>query len=347
MGKPGRQATGRLACHKPIRSALLVLILLLAGCTAQPDDPPAGQPEQTGEDKAGCGPLNYDEVRGRPPRHVADKTLARFPNDHAVCAGLWLRTGRGFVPQGVVVDGRTAWVSGFDGNARVGSRFCRVERVDLRTGRRLAALDPVSGQVGDRPTVGCRHGGGLALDEHGLWLVETTRLWLIDPESMEVDRVWALLPPLRGSFALVDDDGRLGVGRWYPQHTAQVDWFDTDALAASSVVDLTPELAADSTPAPSATQGAVWAALAGRPAAPWFARSVTRCGILVGADSARRRGFVPGAEGMDLVGEDTLWVVSESGTRHYQDQGGRPVVPQLLRLDLSDFASWRGPDCRV
>ena len=50
--------------------------------------------------------------------------LDRFPNDHAVCAGVWLRTGHGFVPQGVTVAGGTAWVSGFDGNAgsRGGSR---------------------------------------------------------------------------------------------------------------------------------------------------------------------------------------------------------------------------------
>ena len=100
------------------------------------------------------------------------------------------------------------------------------------------------------------------------------------------------------------------------------------------------------TAAPRATQGAVWAALGGRPAAPWFAQSVTRCGILAGPDGTHRRAFVPGAEGMDLAG-DSLWVVSESGTRHYQRLGGRPVVPQLVRLDVSDFASWRRPQCRV
>jgi hypothetical protein len=50
---------------------------------------------------------------------------------------------------------------------------------------------------------------------------------------------------------------------------------------------------------------------------------------------------------MDLVGDDSLWVVSESGTKHYQELGGRPVVPQRLRLDDSDLASWRRPDCEV
>ena len=126
-----------------------------------------------------------------------------------------------------------------------------------------------------------------------------------------------------------------------------MDWFDTDALVASSATDITPAMASGSTDAPASTQGAVWARLGDQEAAPWFARSVTRCGILVGPDGTRRRAFVPGAEGMDLVGGDSLWVVSESGTRHYQDQGGRPVVPQLLRLDVSDFAAWSRPHCTV
>lgn len=291
--------------------------------------------------------MAFDEVRGRPPEYLDEKQLDRFPNDHAVCAGLWLRTGQGFVPQGVVVEGGTAWVSGFDGNAPLHYRYCLIEKYDVRTGARLDRLDPVAGQVGDRDPLMCRHGGGLVRDEHGLWLVETSRLWLIDPETLDVDRVWALAEPLRGSFALIDGEDRLGVGRWYPHQAAQVDWFDTDALVASSALDITAAMTSGSTDAPASTQGAVWAALGGQEEAPWFARSVTRCGILVGPDGTKRRAFVPGAEGMDLVGEDSLWVVSESGTRHYQDQGGRPVVPQLLRLDVSDFAGWKRPHCTV
>lgn len=310
-------------------------MLVATGCTTTPEEPPGTQPA---ERRNGCGPVSFDEVRGRPPKHLATNEIARFPNDHAACAGVWLRTGRGFVPQGVVVDGRTAWVSGFDGNARVGYRFCRIEQVDLRTGRRLGTLDPVSGQVGDRPPVGCRHGGGLARDEHGLWLVETGRLWLIDPDALEVRRAWALAPPLRGSFALMDDDGRLGVGRWHPHRKAQVDWFDTDALVGSTVLDVTEEMATGHTVAPRATQGGAWSER------PWFAQSVTRCGVLSGPG---RRGFVPGAEGMALVGDDTMWVVSEAGTRHYQDLGGRPVVPQLVRMDVSRVRSWSRPDCDV
>jgi hypothetical protein len=325
----------------------VALLAGLLGCTSSSGGP--SDRDWTGarvDHRTGCGPLEYADVRGRPPAYLDQKALDRFPNDHAVCDAVWLRTGQGFIPQGVVVDGGSAWVSGFDGNAPLHYRYCIVERVDLGTGKRLDRLDPVAGQVGDRDPLKCRHGGGLVRDDHGLWLVETSRLWLIDPETLEVRRVWALAEPLRGSFALVDGDGRLGVGRWYPHRAAQVDWFDTDALVASSALDITAAMATGSTPAPRSTQGAVWGDFGGEPGA-WFAQSVTRCGVLVGPPGTRRRAFVPGAEGMDLAGKDSLWVVSESGTKHYQDLGGRPVVPMLVRLDLSDFASWRRPDCEV
>lgn len=264
--------------------------------------------------------------------------LDRWPNDEHVCAAVWLRTAGGFIPQGVVVEGRNAWVSGFDGTAPVGSRLCAVERYDVRTGVRLDRVAPVAGQVGTREPVVCRHGGGLVGDEHGLWLVETGRLWLLDPGTLGVVRAWALVPPLRGSFAVHDDAGRLGIGRWHPRLKAQVDWFDADALVASPVLDLSESMADGHTVAPRATQGAAWAR------GPWFAKSVTRCGVLVGPFG--RRGFVPGAEGMDLEG-DALWVVSESGTRRYQEEGGRPLVPQLLRIDVGGVRDWAEPSCTV
>jgi hypothetical protein len=329
-------------------SVLVALLLTATACTSGSGGG-AHDVYEAGKLDAhdGCGPISYDDVRGRPPSYLDRSELDRFPNDHAVCAGVWLRTGQGFVPQGVTVAGGTAWVSGFNGAAPLHERYCIIERVDVRSGKVLDRLDPVSGQVGDRDPVSCRHGGGLVRDQHGLWLVETSRLWLIDPETLDVDRVWALAPPLRGSFAVFDGAGRLGVGRWYPHRRAQVDWFDTDAFAGSSVLDITQAMASASTSAPAGTQGAVWASLGGKPATAWFARSVTRCGILVGPAGTHRRAFVPGAEGMDLVGDDSLWVISESGTKHYQRLGGRPVVPMLLRLDLSDFATWRRPDCSV
>jgi len=314
----------------------------LAGCFAAAPDPapPDASPAR------GCGPVEHADVRGQRPAY-ARGPLDRFPNDEAVCAAIWLRTGDGFIPQGLAVDRTTAWVSGFDGDARVGHRFCTVLRIDLRSGRELERVHPVAGQVGTRPPVVCRHGGGLARDTHGLWLVETGRLWLLDPDTLLVRRAWNLERPLRGSFALLDGDGRLGVGGWNPDRRGRLFWFDTDALVATTALDLTPALTTGSRRVPRSSQGALWGAYGRVRAGVWFARSVTRCGTLVGPGGIGERGFVPGAEGMAPAGRGHAWVVSETGTRYYQRQGGRPLLPTLLRVDLRAVAEWSAPDCSV
>ena len=58
------------------------------------------------------------------------------------------------------------------------------------------------------------------------------------------------------------------------------------------------------------------------------------------------RAFVPGAESMSLAGLDELWVVSESGSRLYQ-QKDRPMTPMLVRFDTSDLQDWLEPDCSL
>ncbi|MFC6288581.1 hypothetical protein ACFP3Q_04705 [Nocardioides sp. GCM10027113] len=320
--------------------ALLLALALVAACTSGAEVP---RPDRA-RPAADCWPVSFDDVRGRAPAYVDEQRLGRFRNDRAMCGGVWVGTRRGLVPQGLVVDGRTAWVSGYDGEARPGHKYCLLVRVDLRTGR-ATHRDPVSGQVGNRDPVTCRHAGGLAADDHGLWLVETGRVWLLDPGTLDVRRGWALAPPLRGSFAVTDDDGHLGIGSWHPRRRGSVHWFSTDLLVAGSVLDLTTGLAARSERAPSMTQGAVHADLDGRAARTWFARSVTRCGVLVDP-AGHRLAFVPGAEGMALAEDGALWVASESGSRHYQRLGGRPLVPTLVRLDLDDLDDWRRPGCR-
>ncbi len=67
--------------------------------------------------------------------------------------------------------------------------------------------------------------------------------------------------------------------------------------------------------------------------------------MLVGPDG-RSRAFLPGAESLALVGEDELWVVSESGSRLYQRKG-RPMTPMLARFDTSGLADWAAPGCSL
>jgi len=282
-------------------------------------------------------------VRGRVPSYVSER-LDRFPNDQAMCAGLWVRADRSFVPQSLAVGRRTAWVSGYDGGGPRGTLLCRVVRVDLRSGRVLDQAAPISGSVGGRPEVNCRHGGGLASTPEGLWLAEGQRLWLLDPETLDVRRVWGLADPLRGSFAVADREGRIGLGEFKFERVGRLDWFDAQALLTGADVDLAPADAIDGQRVPPMAQGAVVADLGAGPSGVWFVTSNTRCGVLVGPRGLRL-GFLPGAEGTALRGGD-LWTVSESGSRPYQEKGGRPVVPMLARFDLSEVEHWQGTTCR-
>jgi hypothetical protein len=317
-----------------------VLLVLAVACTGGEADP--DRPAST--TRSGCGPLTADRVVGRPPAYVGAR-LDRFANDHAACAGVWLAAaGTGFVPQGVAVRGRTAWVSGFDGDAREGHLWCTVIRVDLRSGaeqdRTVLRAVPYAGQV-----VSCRHAGGITIDAHGLWLAEAGKLWLLDPDTLAVQRRWVLLDGVRGSFAVVDDEGRLGIGAFRSARRGWLDWLDPAVLVAGTDATVGSADVLEHVVAPRNTQGAFWGDLAGGEPALWWARSHTRCGVLVGPGT--RRGLVPGAEGMAPDGRDGMWIVSESGSRRYQEAGGRPVVPTLVRLDVADVRSWERPDCTV
>ena len=74
-------------------------------------------------------------------------------------------------------------------------------------------------------------------------------------------------------------------------------------------------------------------------------RSTSRCGVLV-APGGRRVAAPPGLEDVELAGRD-LWAVSESGARPYQERGGRPMVPMVLRLDADAVLAGPRTSCRV
>lgn len=314
------------------------------GCTSEPGAPDADPPPRG---LATCAPVTAADVRGRAPAYLPrDVDLAALEVSGAVCEAVWApRAAAAFVPQGVAVRGRTAWLTGYD-EGEPGSLWCRVLRIDLRTGALRADRPRLVGSVGGGPEVACRHGGGVALDGHGLWVTESSRLWLLDPGSLEVRRAWRLADPVQGSFGVLDPRGRIGLGRFRPSRVhpgrAALDWFAIDALLAPGVVELGVDDAVASRRVPSHAQGAVWARLGGRTGV-WFARSHTRCGVLEGPGGVRRA-FVPGAEGMAATDEG-LWVVSESTARGYWRLGGRPVVPTLSRLDTARLRAWPDPSC--
>lgn len=326
-----------MAARGVLVAVLVTALGALAGCTAS-----GGDERQRRPAVQGCGPIEAWEVGGRRPPYVRGP-LDRFPNDHALCAGRWLpETGAPFVPQGLVVQGRTAWVSGYDGGGPYSTKYCRVVRVDLAHDRVVAQHGRIGGSVGPREPVECRHGGGLVIDEHGLWLTETTRVWLLDPQTLAVRRAWALLAPVQGGFAVHDGEGRIGFGDYRDHGRPAMWWYEPEDLLAADVLDVTTDLAVASQPVPTSSQGAFWADLGPGEAQTWFVSADSRCGRLVGAE--RRYGFLPGAEGA-VHTDGALWVISESATEIYAAYGDRPVVPHLARFDLSGVRRWARPAC--
>jgi hypothetical protein len=323
---------------------LVVSGLVLTGCTwsGEPAEPAAGP----------CSGIALADVAGPRPDYVSGE-LDAFPNDEAACAGLWLpRADRWFVPQGIALDGRTAWVSGYRWREDYGNRPCRLLHVDLRTGRLLGDQPRLDGAVPDGPPSFCHHGGGLALNDYGLWVAETRRLWLVDPsrvgERDAVRRVWRLAHPVSGGLLVTGRDGRFGLGDFNLNRASGMHWFRYADLLAPGVTTLTDEPAGPSrvaalrsTVAPRYAQGgAVDPESRG---GPYLTRSLSTCGLLVAPDG-RRIGFGPGAEGIAFDGRGGLWAVLESGARSYHDQD-RPLVPMLVRFDVAQLLAGAPDTC--
>ena len=323
---------------------LLLAGLTTAGCTGVGDS--AERPPGP------CTGVTMADVRGPRPDYVTGE-LDEFPGSEAVCRALWLpRADRWFVPQGVALDGRTAWISGYRWREGYGNRPCRLLHVDLRTGRLLDDQPRLDGAVPDGPAVFCHHGGGLALDGHGLWVAETRRLWLVDPARVgrpgAVRRVWRLDPPVSGGLLVTGGDGRFGLGDFSLHRDSEMHWFRSTDLLADGVTTLGAEPAGPSrVPAlrrsvvPRYAQGG--AVDPDGPRAPYLTTSLSTCGMLLTPDG-RRLALGPGAEGIAFDGRGGLWAVLESGARSYQQQG-RPLVPMLVRYDVEQLLAGEAETC--
>lgn len=330
-----------------MRCLLLVVVLLLAGCSLDdrgPDGP------------ARCGAVTVDDFAGTRPGYVDDQAVAAFPGVRALCRGMWLpHADEDFVPQGLALDGDTAWVSGYRHDDRVGHRFCQLVHVRLN-GEELAFVDQIGGAVPGREPVMCRHGGGLELTAAGLWLAETDRLWLLDPRRVgkadPVVRGWRLERPVRGSF-LVRGRGRLlGVGEFRAGGRGAVYWYDeSDLLSPRSAVLVASRRSGS--PGFDRAQRVVPRRVGSTPrraqggtsldgGRPTYTASTLRCGKLLPPGS--RLAFVPGVEDVERRGR-LLWAVSESGTRPYQAVGS-PLVPMLGAYRLGRVLHGHAPFCR-
>ena len=333
-----------------VSAVLLSAALLLSGCSVLAQEEPGGEGR--------CSGVRLSEVRGDEPSYV-DRDLDRFPADRAVCRALWLPGAEDwFVPQGVALQGRTAWVSGYRWREGYGRRYCRVMRVDLRDGRRLADERRLEWERPDGTTARCRHGGGLALTGAGLWVGTSQRLWLLDPDRLggedAVVRVWHVERPVSGGLLVTGHDGELGLGDFRRRGSGPLHWYEPDALLADGVRAVGDRVRggadADPTVAPAARVSGVpryaqggTVDPRGRRRAPYLVSSLSTCGILHTPDG-REVGLGPGAEGIAFDRDGGLWAVLESGSLAYQRQG-RPLVPMLVRLDVDRLLAGADADC--
>jgi hypothetical protein len=244
----------------------------------------------------------------------------------------------GFVPQSLEIDGTTAYVGGYGWVPTRTERACQLAKVDLRSGRMTAFVPRFEAPVyGPRPTY-CRHGGGLALTRHGLWVAEFERLWLLDPDRLghgdPVLRVWRIARPVLGSTMTIAGD-RMALALYRREGRGRLWWFDLDALLAPGVTVVDDPL--DRRLVPARLQGMT--AEGGR---VWLNSSTTHCAEL----QPPARGpvpFVPGSEDLELTARD-IWTVSEAGTEPYLD-ADEDVVPMLLRLDRKAVLAQGELDC--
>ena len=315
--------------HRLVRRVVVVLMLLFVACASS---------SFTARDSGvRCSGVDFDDVRGPVPSY-ARPPLASYPAEKGVCQAFWLpHADAWFVPQGLALDGPTAWVSGYRWRRAYGERPCRLIHVDLRTGRTLGGTARLVGSVGSRPPTFCRHGGALVLDRHGLWLSESDRLWLVDPHRVgrpdAVRRVWRTEQPVRGSAMMADAD-TLSLASYSNRHAGGTRVFSLAAMLAPGVTTLVPGDPSGATevgplrtsPAVRRVQG-----VAHGPGGTWSTSSTSTCGRLA-LPWGHEVALAPGVEDLDRDGHGGLWVVLESGARIYQREG-RPLVPMLARYD--------------
>lgn len=331
--------------------AVLVWLVLLSGCSdsvsradgdvAYPARPSGGR----------CHGVGFDQVSGKPPPYGA-RGLQRYPVDGAVCAAYWIpQASHRFVPQSLAVDGGRAFVSGYRWNKSASKRACQIAVIDLESGRETAFQSRFEAPIYHPVPTYCRHGGGAEITRDGLWVQETERLWLLDPDKIghgdPVVRWWRMGSWMKGSSLVIRGD-RLGVASHRTHARGRLVWFERSDLLAPGVRDMVPAGGPldPATQARPVAQGRVPVLLQGVTAHRgrlWFSSSRTRCGQLT-RPGGRRVDFVPGGEDIQFVGRD-LWTVSEAGAEPYVDRG-EALVPMLLRLDARTVLRGRAA-CRL
>ncbi len=334
--------------------ALICAMAMIPACAAapKPNEPIVAKPVNSTPAPSNCKRPTLATVKGeRPP--IRQRQLRRYGNDRYSCAALWVpKLEQGFVPQGLAIDGNTAWISGHAWDEGLHHQSCQLMQIDVRTGKLLKFTPRIKGPVGKLPPVACRHGGAVAVTKHGVWVIETARIWLMDPrrvgKSGQIKRSWRVIKPAMGSVGAIGD-GLLIMGGYTGHEPARLDWFRLSDLLRRGAVELrTREMrlpgsrfvtAIRSQSAPSKMQGLQ----IGQDDSLMIGRSTSVCGQLrLGRLSLA---FLPGAEGFDFDRDGDLWVVSETTALNVVERRSKPIVPSLVRFDYSRLVTGARSRC--
>jgi hypothetical protein len=297
-------------------------------CLPDAAEPGGGPPRAScGSTPEVCDGLEFDEVQGAPP---LARDLSIFPNSDTACEGVWVPDVNpslgAFVPQGLVIEGRTALVSGYYKDRR--PDLVRILQVSLDTGALMASRD--------FDNEGISHGGGLALDgQGGLWLADTQALYRFDRGSLfasnNVPKKLKLDNPMNGSFLANGEAGFLWIGTYQKSGPSAMYKFPVQYLISRLSLrqpTLSPNFATSRLTIANKAQGAAF-----RDSVLWVSSSTSTSGRLVRGVTSF--GFGPGVEEIEFDGAGDLWAVFEAGTNPDYNSEFYPLIARF-DTDLID-----------